>query len=354
MGKTKKQAPKERLLRGTRPKTVLKANNHDSFQKTVQKQRKKFRHFVFTETAPAMNPNTFVNEALRAKNDLLDKNVSYVLFAHSPLVVGNEECNSCCVRGLKQCQHYHLFTCSDRAGADAKNLRAATDNVYIESSYFQHVVVCPLTEYATLKMCETMQLIAHVGEAFRGLDKLLNIQRYTSLEILKKLSHWSNSTPIWELQKQSQTLALEHWIGVVNSGPFKHTLQNVIAAMVMRQGFVNYEQHGWKLNFECGLSDYQCVCEHCVSTNRDSYVYSNYGEAVSDIQTYKQPITPITYSTMQPQTIDTDTTQHQEKQQPLRVPGDPNEQSSDMSFLYDEETNDCPYPLENSLYSPFL
>ena len=101
-----------------------------------------------------------------------------------------------------------------------------------------------------------MQLIAHVGEAFRGLDKLLNIQRYTSLEILKKLSHWSNSTPIWELQKQSQTLALEHWIGVVNSGPFKHTLQNVIAAMVMRQGFVNYEQHGWKLNFECGLSDY--------------------------------------------------------------------------------------------------
>ncbi len=123
------------------------------------------------------------------------------------------------------------------------------------------------------------------------LTKLFNIQRYTNIEILKKLAHWANSDPIWELQKQSQILALEQWIGVIDNGPFKHALQNVIAAMVRREGVVNYDQHGWILNFECGISPYQCVCEYCVSTSMDDYVFcSNYEEMPPDnSQIYRMP-----------------------------------------------------------------
>ena len=75
MGKTKKSLPKM-----IRPKTSMKAVKPDSeaFKKAVRKQRKKFSHFVFTETAPAMKPCNFVNEALVTNNGLKDKNLSYV------------------------------------------------------------------------------------------------------------------------------------------------------------------------------------------------------------------------------------------------------------------------------------
>ncbi len=290
-----------------RPKTVMKASEPDSeaFQKAIRKQRKKFSHFVFTETAPAMTPCNFVNDALVTNNGLKDKNLSYVLFAHNPNVVGVEAGDECCVRGMKHCLHYHLFTCSAKARVEVKNIRKATDKVYVESHYYQHAVACPLTDYATLKMCETMHLMAHVGEAFKGLDKLLNIQRYTNIEILKKLAHWANSDPIWELQKQSQILALEQWIGVIDNGPFKHALQNVIAAMVRREGVVNYDQHGWILNFECGISPYQCVCEYCVSTSMDDYVFcSNYEETPNNAQTYRMPNEePVVKETALPQAL---------------------------------------------------
>ena len=122
------------------------------------------------------------------------------------------------------------------------------------------------------------------------LTKIFNIQRYTNIEILKKLAHWANSDPIWELQKQSQILALEQWTGVIGNSSCKHALQNVIDAMVVREGVVNYEQHGWKLNFECGISPYQCVYEYCVSTNMDEYVFcSNYEEMPDNSQIYRMP-----------------------------------------------------------------
>ena len=100
------------------------------------------------------------------------------------------------------------------------------------------------------------------------------------------MAHWGNSDPIWELQKQSQIMAMEQWIGVIDNGPIKHALQNVIAAMVMREGVVNYEHYG----FECGLSMYQCLCEHCVSNNMDKYNFcSNYEEMTVNSQTYRKP-----------------------------------------------------------------
>ena len=72
---------------------------------------------------------------------------------------------------MKHCFHYHLFIYSAKANAVAKNIRKATDKVYVESRFYQHAVSCPLTDYATLKMGGTMHLMANVGEAFKGLDK---------------------------------------------------------------------------------------------------------------------------------------------------------------------------------------
>ena len=91
MGKTKKTLQKE-----LRTKAVQKAEEPDSevFQQAIRKQRKKFSHFVFTEIAPAITPCNFVNDALFTNNGLKDKNLSYVLFAHSPIVVGSEEGNA--------------------------------------------------------------------------------------------------------------------------------------------------------------------------------------------------------------------------------------------------------------------
>lgn len=262
---TKRQKAGERTggtIVRSKPPTV-----EEAARKTVQKQRNKFSHFVFTETSPAITPKALVCTALSTSPGVYHPSMSYVLFAHNPVVDPTTSGASTCVYGSSlHTGHYHLILCSAQAVEDALKFRAEADKVFVECSFYQIPVTCPLTEYGSLLLDETTTILEIMGEAFTGLNEVVRSLPFESKIFTRKPDGRRTRTiPSWEYHKQSQIMAQEQLLRLIDYGPFRPVMQRLLAAMADRSGVIHYEQHGWKMDMECGPSEYQCMCGDCSS-----------------------------------------------------------------------------------------
>jgi hypothetical protein len=152
--------------------------------------------------------------------------------------------------------------------------KASDAFVYIENSFYQVHVQCPLTTYYELHTDQTTALVANVGgEIFDMFERV--IQR-GALNPLTRV----NNEPVWESHKHSQILAQEQLIALVNVGPYRYVLSQMLGALVEKEGSVSFEQHGWCLSLECGPTLYQCPCGGCYGSSYpttqgpNEYVYT--------------------------------------------------------------------------------
>ncbi len=259
MVRTKKQAKRSQAK-------PVNADKHATIRSVIQKERSKFRHFVFTETDPSITPDNLVSSALSTAPGVFDSGLSYIIFSHNPQTSVSGGKSACCAPGLAKKWHYHLFICSSNAQTDALKFRSGAGNVFVEASFYQHAVSCPLTEYAALNFCETTNILVNFGDTFKSLDEILRTFQYRESRLVtKKFAQWRCGQPLWEMHKQSQVMAQEQMLRIIGSGPFKHVLQRVLGSMSRCSGTVDYEQHGWRLRLECSPSDYRCVCEDCIT-----------------------------------------------------------------------------------------
>ena len=254
----KSQRPSKRV-KTKKPSKCEPAN--DSVRITIQKENKKFRHFIFGETQPGVAPQVLCSYALNPNLLEPQPNLSYVLFAHGPQT---ETDKPCCMRGLDRCFHYHLLICSSTPREDAKKVQVEFNKIFTEISVYQLQVLCPLTEYAALIACDTTNMMTQVGDTFTGLDEVLKLNynkwtRFTS----KKFDSWATAEPAWEMHKHSQIKAQEQMLQTIHEGPFRPLLQRVLAALANAEGCIDYNLHGWRLHLECGAALYQCVCKEC-------------------------------------------------------------------------------------------
>ncbi len=263
MVRTKKQAKRSQEKQAPSEK-------HTTIRNVIQKERGKFRHFVFTETDPSIAPATLISNALSTIPGVFDEGLSYIVFSHNPQTSVRGGKSSCCAPGMANKWHYHLFMCSANAQADALKFRGAAGTVFVEASFYQHAVSCPLTEYAALNFSETTNILVNFGDTFKSLDEILSTFQYRESRLVtKKFTQWRCGQPLWEMHKQSQVMAQEQMLHVIGAGPFKHALQRVLGSMSRCSGVVDYEQHGWRLRLECSPSDYRCVCEECITKVSD-------------------------------------------------------------------------------------
>jgi hypothetical protein len=219
-------------------------------RKVIQKTKKIFRHFVFTEPSPAISPSALIHKALNVLPGVFRYGTSYVLYAHDPAsYVGS--CSH--VRGSTGYSiHYHLLMRSNDPDLETTLIKKAADAfVYVENSFYQIPVQCPLTTYATLRQ-DAVLLEMIGGDIFDSFERVL--QR----GVLKPLTR-VNIEPVWEAHKQSQILAQEQLIALVNAGPYRTVFSQILGALVNKTGSVSSEQNGWHITLECGrsLSAYQ-------------------------------------------------------------------------------------------------
>jgi hypothetical protein len=246
-------------------------------RKLIQKTKSRFRHFIFTETSPAISPVGLVHKALNVVPGLFRVGTSYVLYSHDPA----SYFGSCPhVRGSTGTSiHYHLLLRSNDPDLETTLIKKAADSfVYVENSFYQVPVQCPLTTYSELHQ-DAVLLEKVGGDIFDTFERVL--QR-GSLKPLARV----NIEPVWEAHKQSQVLAQEQLIAIINAGPYRSVLSQMLGALVEKTGSVSFEQNGWLLVLECGrsVSAYQ------------------YPSSISDSEGYlTQPQLPnpaqVTYST---------------------------------------------------------
>ena len=139
-------------------------------------------------------------------------------------------------------------------------VRAETAKVFVECSFYQVLVACPLTEYGTLFMSETSHVLENIGDAFTGLNNVIRtLPRDSKIFTPPKIGHHNlgkNNNrmviPLWESHKQSQIVAQEQLLRLIDGGPFRPVLQRLLVAMAERTGTIPYDQHGWKMALELG------------------------------------------------------------------------------------------------------
>jgi hypothetical protein len=219
-------------------------------RRLIQKTKNRFRHFIFTETSPAISPAELVRKALTVVPGIYRVGTSYVLYAHDTSCA--EECSH--IRTpLGPGIHYHLLMRSADPALETMLIKkTAASFVYVENSFYQVLVQCPLTTYYELYARQSTSLLEKVGgEIFDLFERVL--QR----DVLKPLTRINNE-PIWEAHKYSQILAQEQLIALVNIGPYRSVLSQMLGTLVEKAGSVSFEQHGWHLSLECGptLSQY--------------------------------------------------------------------------------------------------
>jgi hypothetical protein len=292
--KAKNQRPKKTLPQEAAAEAVVEvAAVEENVRKLIQKTKNRFRHFVFTETSPAISPADLVGKALNVVPGVYRVGTSYVLYSHDTSCT--EDCTH--VRGsVGRGVHYHLMLRSAEPILETMLIKKASDAfVYIENSFYQVHVQCPLTTYYELRTAQTAALVANVGgEIFDMFERV--IQRGA----LKPLNRVNNE-PVWESHKHSQILAQEQLIDIVNAGPYRSVLSQILGALVEKAGAVSFEQHGWCLFLECGPNIYQypsggrCGSRYPSTQDPNEYVYT--GTTLHDkSQQESTPPRPGTYS----------------------------------------------------------
>ena len=262
-------------------------------RRQIQKSKNRFRHFVYTETSPAIHPAELVRKALTVVPRVYRVGTSYVLYAHDTSCA--EECSH--IRTpMGPGIHYHLLLRSAEPALETMMIKkTAASFVYIENSFYQVLVQCPITTYNDLCTRQNTTLIEKVGgEVFDMFDRV--IQR----GLLKPLTRVNNE-PIWEAHKYSQVLAQDQLIALVNAGPYRSVMSQLLGVLVAEEGSVNFEQHGRRLSLDCGSTIYRCPCGGCASGLNHSSTNSTEYEYVEPQQDYDQSPPPIpeqvTYST---------------------------------------------------------
>ena len=117
--------------------------------------------------------------------------------------------------------------------------KTVASTVYIENSIYQVPVQCPLTTYHELYDRQNTSLLDKVGGVLYEMFGQV-IQR-GDLRPLNRI----NNEPIWESHKHSQIMAQEQLIAIVNAGPYRSVLSQVLGVLARKEGSVSYEQHGW-------------------------------------------------------------------------------------------------------------
>jgi hypothetical protein len=289
--KAKYQRTKKEFNQASIATAVTEVALEDDERKLIQKTKNQFRHFIFTETSPAIAPDGLIRKALEVLPGAYRLGTSYVLYAH------DTSCSEGCshVRApIGKCIHYHLLMRSDDPAQETLLIKkTAAAFVYIENSFYQVPVQCPLTTYYELHARQNTSLLEKVGG-----DIFDMFRRVIQRGVLKPLARVNNE-PIWESHKHSQILAQEQLIAIVNAGPYRSVLSQLLGALVEKEGSVSFEQHGWRLSLECGPANYQCPCGGCFGGTHatQSAVYG----CVDPIQEASQLVPPppshVTYST---------------------------------------------------------
>jgi hypothetical protein len=258
-----KAKPKAKYQRTKVLPQEMFADAVDDEQKLIQKTKGGFRHFIFTETSPAIRHTELVSKALAVIPGVYRVGTSYVLYAHDT-GCRREECSHVHAH-MGSGIHYHLMMRSNEPVLEAMLIKkTAADYVYIENSFYQVPVQCPLTTYYELYTSPTTTLLGKVGGGGGG-ESFADVfdQALKRGAVLKPLNH-INIEPVWEAHKQSQILAQEQLIGIVNAGPYRSVLSQMLGALVEKEGSVSFEQHGWRLSLECGPTQYKCPCCACL------------------------------------------------------------------------------------------
>jgi hypothetical protein len=288
--KAKFQKQKKEIPQAAIATVVTEVARGEDERKSIQKTKNRFRHFIFTETSPAITPDGLIRKALEVLPGVYRLGTSYVLYAHDP------SCSEGCSHiraSIGKGIHYHLLIRSDDPAQETIQIKkAAAAFVYIENSFYQVPVQCPLTTYYELHTRENTSLMVKVGGGIFDMFRRV-IQR----GVLKPLSRINNE-PIWECHKHSQILAQEQLIAIVNAGPYRSVLSQLLGTLVEKEGSVSFEQHGWRLSLECGPANYQCPCGGCLGSTQ-AIQSSVYG-CIDPLQDETQLIPPpaqVTYST---------------------------------------------------------
>jgi hypothetical protein len=206
-------------------------------RRQIQKTKSKFRHFVWTETSPAITPVDLVRKALSVVTGIYRKGASYV-----PHDTGcTEECPH--VRAsIGVGIHYHLLLRSDDPVLETMLIKkTVASTVYIEHSIYQVPVQCPLTTYHELYDRQNTSLLDKVGGVLYEMFGQV-IQR-GDLRPLNRI----NNEPIWESHKHSQIMVQEQLIAIVNAGPYRSVMSQMLGVLVREEGTVTYEGHGYHL-----------------------------------------------------------------------------------------------------------
>jgi hypothetical protein len=181
--------------------------------------------------------------------------------------------------------HYHLMMRSNDPVLEAMLIeKTAADYVYIENSFYQVPIQCPLTTYHELYINPTTTLLGKVGGVLYEMFGQV-IQR-GDLRPLNRI----NNEPIWESHKHSQIMAQEQLIAIVNAGPYRSVMSQMLGVLVREEGTVTYQGHGFHLEMVCGVARSEGARE-------DTYLGSNSTLTSSTTEAYAEPRGQATFGT---------------------------------------------------------